>query len=50
MNGIQECKTLKMSWAEASRLIGKRLDEILGHPIDCATSPDAYDYWSTGFL
>ena len=36
MNGIQECKTLKMSWAEASRLIGKRLDEILGHPIDCA--------------
>lgn len=50
MNGIQECKTLKMSWAEASRLIGKRLDEILGHPIDCATSPDAYDYWSIGFL
>lgn len=29
MNGIQECKTLKMSWAEASRLIGKRLDEIV---------------------
>lgn len=50
MSDIQECKTSRLSWAVASNLIGNRVSEILGHPIDCSASPDSYDYWSTGLL
>lgn len=44
------CRTVKLSWETVSLLVSKKVRDILGKTGICESSPDAVDYWSTGFV
>ena len=47
---IQEVKTIRVTWEDASSLIQAAVQSILGTPFMCKARCNDYNYWSTMFL